>query len=172
MKNVIFFILCISSITLKAQETGLYYKNGTLKYRPDLIVDSTRLGDIKIIETYYLPNLISRLNVPKYFIDNGIKSSTIVKLKIDFRNKSVDYNFTRKHYFAYNQYDSIEVSKAINDTYSTIFTHTCFSNVSDLVVYIPILFDFEKDIDIGKMLFDYSAIKIKAFAQQTCKRLD
>jgi len=172
MKNVILSILCIYSLTLKAQETGLYNKNGTLRYRPDLIVDSTRLGDIKIIETYYLPNLISRLNVPKYFIDNGIISSTIVKLKIDFRNKSVDYDFIRKKYFAFNQYDSIEISKAINDTYSTIFIHSCYSNVNDLVVYIPILFDFEENNDIGKMLIDYRAIKIKAFGQQRCSRMD
>jgi hypothetical protein len=164
MRKLLILLFVGLSILANAQETALYNKNGALKIKPQYSVDSTRLEDIRHIEEYYLPYFFDHLNYPKKFFDLGVIWSSLVKIKINFANKTVIGEIVASRF---PPGDSV-VMQAFENSKNVLLSDECLKNKKDLIFYIPVRFDFEDNSDFQQRLSKEREIIIKAIGPAGC----
>lgn len=88
-----FFLLFLSFVGLNAHSanrSSLYSSNGKLKANPRYSIDSTRVKDVSLFESYELPFIYNKVKYPGIALECAISGMVIAKIRIDSTGHEVE----------------------------------------------------------------------------------
>ncbi len=141
MKTLLTLIFITLFANLSSQESYLYNKLGLLRVDTTLSIDLNRIKEIIDIETYILPTLYNRLDYPLIAIENNLHGTCIVKVMINKKDKKMETQTVE----SIHPYIDKQIISILDSLKSNILYIVDTVNEADLYLYIPVIFEIEKD---------------------------